>query len=183
MRINQVWAALLIAAVFPWSATADEFVNATGSATIGDLQQVQSETVMFDAKFKRAEAKAKLRSELAKTGDDQRADSSVGSPVETSVIINELPTVIGISGAAGRLLATLRYPNGTTVSCKSGDQIPGGYHVAQVGIDTVMLVRGDRRIPLQFGVASMPIQPTRNGSAGSASALPGVSMNSLTPVP
>ncbi|WP_122423040.1 type IV pilus biogenesis protein PilP [Pseudomonas viridiflava] len=182
MRVNKTLAVLLIAAVCPVVAAADESASAAASATIGDLQQVQSETVMLDAKVKRAEAKGKLRKAMVETGDDLQAASSEDSPVETSVIVTDLPTVIGISGAAGRLFATLRYPNGTTVSAKSGDQISGGYHVSQVGIDTVTLTRGDRRLPLQFGFATPPIQAAGAGNTGAAGRLPGVPTNSMIPL-
>ncbi|WP_440057904.1 type IV pilus biogenesis protein PilP [Pseudomonas fragariae (ex Marin et al. 2024)] len=182
MRVNKTWAVLLIAAVCPLFAIADESANAVSSGTIGDLQQVQSETVMLDAKVKRAEAKGKLRDAMIKTGDDLQAASSTDSPVETSVIVTDLPTVIGISGAAGRLFATLRYPNGTTVSAKSGDQISGGYRVSQVGIDTVTLTRGDRRLPLQFGFATTPVQPARTGDTAAPGRLPGSPNNSMIPL-
>lgn len=123
------------------------------AATVGDLSQIQSDTILYDAKAARAEAKVKMQTSLAKAGDDLQGGPAVA---QVSVVAAELPTVIGISGAAGRLFASFRYPNGTTVSSKSGEVIPGGYRVAEVGIDRVVLAKGDRRIPLQFGVASPP---------------------------
>lgn len=128
------------------------------AATVGDLSKVQSETIMYDAKAKRAEAKAKMQENIVKAGDDPQLNQP---QTTSSVVAADLPTVTGISGAAGRLFATFRYANGTTVTSKSGEQIPGGFRVAEVGIDRVVLTRGDRRIPLQFGVANNPVQPAQ----------------------
>lgn len=126
-------------------------------ATVGDLSEIQSETIIFDAQAKRAESKAKMQEQSAKAGDDPQFEKGQsGAPV--AVVAADLPTVTGISGAAGRLYATFRYANGTTVTSKSGESIAGGFRVAEVGIDRVVLTRGDRRIPLQFGVSTTPAQ-------------------------
>jgi len=122
-------------------------------ATVGDLAKVQSDTILYDAQAARADAKARMQASLAKAGDDLQASRGNSQP---SVVAAELPTVTGISGAAGRLYASFLYPNGTTANAKSGGQIPGGFVVAEVGIDRVVLTRGDRRIPLQFGVVNSP---------------------------
>lgn len=129
-------------------------------STVGDLSQVQSDTIMYEAKAKRAESKGKMQENQAKAGDDPQLSQALAAP---PVIVAELPTVTGISGAAGRLFATFQYPNGTTISSKSGEHIPGGYQVTEIGIDRVVLTKGDRRIPLQFGVAN-PASPTQNNA-------------------
>lgn len=118
--------------------------------TVGDLSRVQGETIMFDAKAKRADAKAKMQENIAKAGDDP----STQSMLTQSVVTSELPTVTGISGAQGRLFATFHYPNGTTSVARSGEVIPGGFTVAEVSLDRAVLTKGDRRIPLQTGVAA-----------------------------
>ena len=122
--------------------------------SVGELSAVQSETIMYEAKAKRAEAQAKMLENNAKAG----LDATGPTVITSSVTANELPTITGISGAAGRLYATFRYRNGTTVTAKSGDQISGGFRVAEVGIDRVVITRGDRRMPLQFGVATEPVE-------------------------
>ncbi|MBA6068114.1 type IV pilus biogenesis protein PilP [Pseudomonas mosselii] len=130
-------------------------------STVGELSKVQSQTLMYEAMAKRAEAQGKFQQNNAAAGNDAAGPAlSV-----TAVTTKEVPTVTGISGAAGRLYATFRYPNGTTVSAKSGDQIAGGFKVAEVGIDRVVITRGDRRLPLQFGVATEPKEEPLNGQA------------------
>jgi type IV pilus biogenesis protein PilP len=159
MRIEPL---LLIALVLP----AVCFCAELPAPTVGDLSQIQSDTIVYDAKAKRAEAKSEMQKNMAKSGDDLQAGPAAMAPPVLSV---DLPTVTGISGAAGRLFATFRYPNGTTVSSKSGEQIPNGFLVAEVGIDRVVLTKGDRRIPLQFGVAN----PTPAAAQTGAVMLPG----------
>lgn len=150
MRVKSLFFLVLVLPGFGvWAA-------GNSTETVGDLSKVQSETIMYDAKAKRAEAKAKWQESILKSGDDPLLSQSQAAP---SVVVADLPTVTGISGAAGRLFATFRYVNGTTTTSKSGEQIPGGYLVAEVGIDRVVLTRGDRRIPLQFGVANKPVPP------------------------
>jgi len=117
--------------------------------TVGDLSRVQGETIMFDAKAKRADAKAKMQESVARAGDDP----AMLNTQSQSVVASELPTVTGISGAKGRLFATFRYPNNTTTVARSGEVIPGGFTVAEVSLDRAVLTKGDRRIPLQTGVA------------------------------
>jgi type IV pilus biogenesis protein PilP len=132
--------------------------------SVGELSAVQSETIMYEAKAKRAEAQAKMQENNLKAGIDISGPTAVAS----AVTAGELPTITGISGAAGRLYATFRYANGTTVTAKSGDQIAGGFRVAEVGIDRVVITRGDRRMPLQFGVATEPPEPKGQAQAWGA---------------
>lgn len=129
--------------------------------TVGELSDVQSQTIMYEAEVKRAEAQAKLLDLNLQLGEEPQT----GSPSSlVQVTESELPTVTGVSGAAGRLYATFRYVNGTTVSAKSGEQIPGNFRVAEVGIDRAVVTRGDRRIPLRFGVANESVpQPQTPG--------------------
>lgn len=149
MRVNRIF---ILALALPFNGA---FAADVAAPTIGDLSRVQAETIMYDAKAKRAAAKASMQDESLKAGDDLGQNLSFTAP---SVVTADLPTVTGISGAAGRLQATFRYGNGTTVASKSGQQIPGGFEVSEVGIDRVVLTKGDRRIPLQFGVAEQPAE-------------------------
>lgn len=151
MRINSL---LLMALVLPRLAVSAE----APQQTIGDLSRIQSETILYEARAKSAKAKAEMLENQAKAGDDL-TKTSPESTAGPAVHAENLPTVTGISGAAGRLFATLLYPNGTTVRSKSGERVPGGYLISEIGIDRVVLTLGDRRIPLQFGVASQPVAP------------------------
>ncbi|PRW84474.1 type IV pilus biogenesis protein PilP [Pseudomonas fluorescens] len=142
--------------------------------TVGDLSAIQSETIMYKAQSARAEAKGEMQSFITKAGDDPLLTQMNSAP---SVVTADLPTVTGISGAAGRLFATFRYSNGTTVSAKSGDRITGGFTVSEVGLDRVVLTLGDRRIPLQFGVINTPA-PTTGGQMTGPMQMPGFNMPS-----
>lgn len=149
MRINS----LLLAALFlPRMALCAE---PTALHTVGELSVVQSETILYDAKAKRAEALVKLQENANRAGVDLTQVRTTANAAP-SVIASDLPTVTGVSGVGGRLYATLLYPNGTTLRSKSGEKLPGGFLVSEVSIDRVVLTIGDRRIPLQFGVATPP---------------------------
>lgn len=155
MHVNR--SPLILAALF----AASGFSQAEPAAypTVGDLSRVQSETLMYEAKAKRADAFGRMTAGEIKAGLDMTSSTNQ-SPVTSS----ELPTIIGISGAAGRLFATFRYPSGNTATAKSGESIPGGFKVAEVSLDRVVITRGDRRIPLQYGSApaTKPAEMTRN---------------------
>ncbi|BAU77394.1 hypothetical protein ppKF707_4931 [Metapseudomonas furukawaii] len=90
-----------------------------------------------------------------KAGDDPMAQSNSAPPV----VASDLPTVTGVSGVSGRLVATFRYPNGGTASASSGTEIAGGFVVSEVSLNRVVLTKGDRRFPLQSGVVTQ--QPTQ----------------------
>jgi type IV pilus biogenesis protein PilP len=149
MRVKSL---LLMALCLPQLALSAE----PPQPTIGDLSRVQSATIMFEANAKMAKAKGDMLENQAKAGDDLTDPHATGG---AAVKEEKLPTVVGISGAQGRLFATFLYPDGTTVRSKSGEKVPGGYLVSEVGIDRVVLTVGDRRIPLKFGVASLPPAP------------------------
>lgn len=133
--------------------------------TVGDLSQVQSETLLYQAQGKRAQALAEKRQIELSAGIDTAGQNGGSKP---SVTDSELPTITGISGRAGRLFATFRYANGNTATAKSGESIPGDFLVAEVSLDRAVITRGDRRIPLQFGDA-----PTKQTPQSGNSLLPG----------
>lgn len=149
MRINSL---LLAALVLPRMALC---ADSTALHTVGELSGVQSDTILYEAKAKRAEALGKMQEFANKAGEDL-TPGHTNTNTAPSVVASDLPTVTGISGVGGRLYATLLYPNGTTLRSKSGEKLPGGFLVSEVSIDRVVLTIGDRRIPLQFGVATPP---------------------------
>lgn len=136
-------------------------------ATVGELSAVQSDTIMFEAKAKRAEAQLRMLENSAKAG----SDPSAPGPFTSAVTPTEVPTVEGISGAQGRLYATFRYPNGTSANGKSGDSIPGEFKVAEVGIDRAVVTKNGRRFVLQFGVARP--EPSEQAEAQPLRPVPG----------
>ena len=137
--------------------------------TIGDLSKVQSDTVLYQAQAKRAEALSQKFINEAKAGINVTGENGQAASTVTE---SELPTITGISGRAGRLFATFRYSNGNTATAKSGEVIPGNFRVSEVSLDRAVITRGDRRIPLQFGNA--PIQQPEQSSQLMPGQLPGM---------
>lgn len=155
MRVNSLF---LVALALPlYSAV-------TTASTIADLSAVQSETIMYEARAKRAEAKAKMQESSAKAGDDPLLNQASGAP---SIVASDLPTITGVSGAGGRLLATVCFANGTTIRSKAGQAIPGGLVLTEITLDRVMAAKGERTVALQFVPACNPTP------ASSTAPLPG----------
>ncbi|WP_448124456.1 hypothetical protein [Pseudomonas veronii] len=81
-------------------------------------------------------------------------------------------------GSARRLRATLLYSSGFEVDADaSSRELPGGYRVANLTLDSVTLERDGKRFPLGFsnippGSASSSSNPV-SSSIPSASTLPG----------
>jgi type IV pilus biogenesis protein PilP len=116
--------------------------------------------MLLEAQAKRAAAKAEMLKNQADAGEDS---AFVGQP-SASVVASELPTVTGISTTGGRLYATFRYPNGTTSRAAAGESIPGGYQVTEISLERAVVTRGDRRIPLQTGVAAPAASENARGA-------------------
>lgn len=141
MRVNSLlWIALTLPIVSAWAGE-------RSLPTVGDLSTVQGDTILFEAQAKRADAKAKMLESTAKAGDDPLASPLAATP---SIVVSDLPSVTGVSGVSGRLLATVCYSNGATIKTTSGQVIPGGFVLTEITLDRVVAAKGDRRVPLQF---------------------------------
>lgn len=161
MRVN-VWLGWLALPVFNAVAAGPALPS------VADLSRVQSDTILYEAQAKRAEAKVKMLEFTAKAGDDPQLSPTAAAP---SIVVSDLPTVTGVSGAGGRLLASLCYSNGTTAKAKSGQAISGGFVLTEITIDRVVVAKGERRVPLPFvavcsptgASASAPLSPSLPG--------------------
>ena len=134
--------------------------------TVGQLSQIQAQTMLLEAEAKRAAAKALLLKNKLDAGEDIAA---LGGQQSESIIASDLPTVTGISTMGGRLYATFRYQNGTSSRASAGEIIPGNFKVTEISLERAVVTKGDRRIPLQTGVAS----PAPNGASQPTGSLPG----------
>ena len=105
---------------------------------VGELANVQAETMLVKAKAARAEAYAKLN-EATKTGGEPSTGTDTGMPV-----------VRGVYGSGERLYATFLYSNGSTVDARRGDSLPGGFVVSGVSASRVELRRAGRTHVIGF---------------------------------
>lgn len=146
--------------------SAGQVLAAESIPTVGQLSQIQAETMLIEAEAKRAAAKAVLLKNKLSAGEDIAA---TGGQQSESIVPGDLPTVTGISTMGGRLYATFRFQNGTSSRASAGEIIPGNFKVTEITLERAVVTKGDRRIPLQTGVAS----PAPNTVSQPAGSLPG----------
>eukprot|EP00887_Chlorella_sp_A99_P003777 scaffold31.g3777.t1 len=112
--------------------------------TIGELQDIQTATVLAKARASLAEITKKL--------------GGPGNVVDPNA--SGLPAVQLIAGNARSLVATLIYPSGATYEARGGEDVPGGYRVQSITTDAVVLNRAGQVIKLGFS-GSAAIEPAR----------------------
>jgi type IV pilus biogenesis protein PilP len=189
-----VLGALMLAVTAPVIA-ADAKSSDPDGITVGELSRVQSETILYKAQGERAKA---LR-ELNDGGTQAKAapqpsylpqpvampSSAVIGNVEHAGTVEQLPVVKLIYGSGKALRATLLYTGGFEIDASlASTDLPGGYRVASLSLDSVVLSRGGKRYPLGFSNRA-PSYPLATAAAGQASVLPVTvtPMNPVAPVP
>lgn len=149
MRVNQSAAALSVLLLFAAPLAAQ---------TVGELADIQAETVILRAKAAQAEAARKL-------GDAALPGQTLGRGVTDA-----LPVVRGVYGTGRELYASFLYADGTTVDANTGDVLPGGYIVRALSATRVELTRKDgSRYTLGFSdvrpLAAPPVTPAPTPAA------------------
>lgn len=118
--------------------------------TLGDLDQIQGEALVADARLQLATAQAAL----AKVSGDAD-DTALGSGA---------PMVTGVFGPVGEPYAKFVYANGVETLGRPGDRLPGGYRVREVTVDRVVYVDDKGREQMaRFGKAP-PAQESAQGA-------------------
>ena len=134
--------------------------------SVGELADVQAETLLFRARAARAEAISKLHD----------AEKTEGGAIESNG--DALPVVRGVYGTAGKLYATFLYSNGSTVDAGVGDTIPGSYVVRSLSATRVILGHRGKTIAVGFSDVR-PLEPT----VTAAQSAPSFPIPSLSPPP
>lgn len=111
-------------------------LNNPGGATLGDLDRIQGEILLAEAKAKLADA----RLALAKAEGSSTDLDHAGPPV-----------VAGVFGPVDRPYARFLLADGSQLIGRDGDALSGGYHVVRVGVDKVVIRdRKGREIVARF---------------------------------
>lgn len=150
--------------------------------SVGELGQVQSETIMFNARAERAKAERSVGS--GDSNSDQVVSSPTQIPIGATGLVStpapadlryqELPVIKAITGSTNKLRATLLYRSGIEVEATAGSRdLPGNFRVAQISLEGVILEgSGGKRFLLGFsdrapGVsqATTPTPPAMPGLA------------------
>jgi type IV pilus biogenesis protein PilP len=122
--------------------------------TIGDLAEIQSETVIYRAKKERAKALSEL-------------NSMTGISGETTHSSSHWPVIRTVQGKKPDLQAILRYPDGSEITVKSGDQLPNGMIMGSITVKEITLVNPSisKEIRLGFSSIAPPLASSREGSS------------------
>ena len=111
--------------------------------------------------------------------------SAVGGGVEHAGAVDQLPLVKLIYGSGKALRATLLYTGGFEIDASlASTDLPGGYRVASLSLDSVVLSRGGKRYPLGFSNRA-PSYPVASVATSQPPVLPVTvtPMNPVAPMP
>lgn len=166
--------------------------------TVGELSRVQSETILYKAQGERAKALREINGSSAPAASPQPSyltqpqpqsatmqGSRVSGEVTPAGAIEQLPVVKLIYGSGKALRATLLYTGGFEIDASlASSDLPGGYRVASLSLDSVVLSRGGKRYPLGFSNRA-PSYPVASVATSQAPVLPVTvtPMNPVAPVP
>lgn len=132
--------------------------SADPAAIAADLEALQSETIMAQARL----ANVKVKDELNKYDPKATTPTSSSSPQDQG-----MPVVSEVYGAPTSLKARFAYADGAALVAKAGDRLPGGCTVKSIATDAVIANctgRGDVVIGFA-GSASPRTVPAMQGSA------------------
>lgn len=121
------------------------FLNATAFAkpkNIGDLAEIQSETVIYRAKKERAQALLELKTITGISGESINSSSN-------------LPVVRNVQGKKPDLHAILIYPGGAEITVKPGDILPNGMIMGQITAKKVTIVNSSNGKEIRLGFSSI----------------------------
>ena len=75
----------------------------------------------------------------------------VGNGTPERAMDKVVPVVKSIEGVDGKLFATLAYGQGVQQTAKKGEKIAGGWQIAEINVNTVVLTKGKETVKLGFG--------------------------------
>ena len=134
------------------------------AATVGDLGQIQAETILLQAQAAKAKAAADLKKNQAEAGDRiptlPASIEGIKSPEDDG-----LPVVRGVWGANGKLTASLVWSSGARSEVQPGDDIPGGYRVVSISMRSVVISKGGASRHLVFS-KDAPRSSSTQGNSG-----------------
>lgn len=109
--------------------------------TIGDLAEIQSETVLYRAQKERAKALLELK-------------SMTGISEETTHVASQGPVVRTVQGKKPDLHAILIYPGGSEITVKSGDPLPHGMIMGTITAKKITIVNPTTHQETRLGFSS-----------------------------
>lgn len=137
---------LLVLAGISRVALADD---GTPSITVGELSAIQSETVLYKAQGERAKALREINGPALQTG--QALPYSFQATQPPAGADEPLPVVKLVSGSSKSLRVSLLYSGGFEIDAQVGSpELPGGYKLESISMDSVIVSRNGKRYSLGF---------------------------------
>ena len=132
-----------------------------GVATLGELDRVQSQIVLMNAKAKLAESRKALA-------------TAQGRGEEEETTVESAPVVAGVFGSTARPYAKFLLAGGGQTIGRRGDLISDGYRVEHVGVDQVVIKdKKGRRIIARFS-GTAPVRASSADEMKAQSPAPGM---------
>lgn len=149
---NRSRAVPLVAGLLACSTTVAEVGNHYSGVNVGQLSQVQSETLLYEAQAERARAKRSIEKQGDSYTPPTTTNTSASGVAPVSMQTPDtLPVVKSVLGSHGSLRAVLLYSGGLEVEATlGGGELPGGYTVSVLTLNRVELTRNGKRYPLGF---------------------------------
>ncbi|WP_073168547.1 type IV pilus biogenesis protein PilP [Pseudomonas asturiensis] len=145
---------LLVALVGYTSACLAAELSPSTPINIGVLSEVQSETILLQARAEKAKAERSLNGDVTTTAVQTvppYPPEAARSSADAGVADQPLPVVTMVSGSTRAPQATLLYSGGFEIEANTlGAELPGGYKLAKISLDGVVLTRAGKMYPLGF---------------------------------
>ena len=123
--------------------------DGSSGITVGALSAVQSETAMYKAQCERAKALREINGPGLQTG--QALPYAFQATQQPAGAEEPLPVVKLVSGSSKSLRVSLLYSGGFEIDAQvGGPELPGGYKLENISMDSVIVSRNGKRYSLGF---------------------------------
>lgn len=127
------------------------FPSVAAAGTAEEIAALNEEIILLQARLKKLEVEEKIAKQQAEIATSERAANLARGhdiPKEPTA-----PVVRSTEGYNGKITAVLAYSGGETVSVKEGSTIPGGWVVASIKVNEVVLKKNGKQTSLKFAHA------------------------------
>lgn len=127
------------------------FSNHSLAGAAEEIAAINEEIILLQARLKKLEVEEKIaKQQLAIASSERAADVARGNEIKKDPLV---PVVRSTESYDGKTTAVLAYSSGETVSVKEGTSIPGGWVVASIKVNEVVLKKDGKSTALKFAHA------------------------------
>ena len=113
-----------------------------------DLTKIEAETLVLKARERQLDIQAKI---IAKQSEIASKQAETDRIAQSAVAGN--PVILSIEGLGGKMFATLRMENGTTVDIQPGDTLSNGMKIVSIRTNEV-IIEATKNKRMRLAVAS-----------------------------